>query len=198
MLSKKKYKQSEVQKLLNDCAEEYQIKIGEQKQINAQLNEENKLLFAQLEAYRSKDEIISSALKKSQEVALETEKKSLLQYSLTVERLRAFSYRWAKYFGELKEKYPLYPTVMEAVELNEKLSKILKGENVQEVFESTENLLQGDVSFGDTGEFDPKKKIYEYIAATSDNGFNLDEVLNPGRLELEDLCKELGTMEEDD
>ena len=44
--------------------------------------------------------------------------------------------------------------------------------------------------------FNPKSKINAYIAATSDNGFNLDEVLNPGELQLEDLCKELGLIEE--
>ena len=44
--------------------------------------------------------------------------------------------------------------------------------------------------------FNPKKKIVDYIASTGDNGFNLDEVLNPGELQLEDLCKELGLMQE--
>ena len=43
--------------------------------------------------------------------------------------------------------------------------------------------------------FDPKSKIRDYIAATGDNGFNLDEVLNPGELQLEDLCKELGLID---
>ena len=44
--------------------------------------------------------------------------------------------------------------------------------------------------------FDPKARIDEYIAATGDNGFNLEEVLNPGELQLEDICKELGLIEE--
>ena len=45
--------------------------------------------------------------------------------------------------------------------------------------------------------FNPKQKIKDYVVATSDSGFNLDEVLNPGKLELEDLCKELGLIEEE-
>ena len=44
----------------------------------------------------------------------------------------------------------------------------------------------------------PDKSIQDYIASTGDNGFNLDEVLNPGELKLEDLCKELGLLEEND
>ena len=39
------------------------------------------------------------------------------------------------------------------------------------------------------------QKINDYIVATSDTEFNLDEVLNPGELDLEDLCKELGLMD---
>ena len=41
----------------------------------------------------------------------------------------------------------------------------------------------------------PKERVNDFIAVTSDSGFNIDEVLNPGKLELEDLCKELGLME---
>ena len=43
--------------------------------------------------------------------------------------------------------------------------------------------------------FNPKEIINDYVAATGDNGFDLDEVLNPGELQLEDLCKELGLLE---
>ena len=43
--------------------------------------------------------------------------------------------------------------------------------------------------------FNPKAVISDYIVATENNGFNMDEVLNPGELRLEDLCKELGLIE---
>ena len=51
---------------------------------------------------------------------------------------------------------------------------------------------------GKKPKFNPKSKIKDYIASTSDNGFNMDEVLNPGALKLEDICKELGLIEEND
>ena len=47
----------------------------------------------------------------------------------------------------------------------------------------------------DSKEFNPKSKIQDYIAATGDGTFNMNEVLNPGELELEELCKELGLIE---
>ena len=46
--------------------------------------------------------------------------------------------------------------------------------------------------------FNPKQKIKDYIVATSDTGFDMDQVLNPGKLELGDLCKELGLIEENE
>jgi hypothetical protein len=55
--------------------------------------------------------------------------------------------------------------------------------------------LEGKVN--DNKIFDPEKRIADYVSATSENGFNLEEVLNPGELHLEDLCKELGLIEEE-
>ena len=57
-----------------------------------------------------------------------------------------------------------------------------------------ENLIDGKSKT----KFQPKNKIRDYIAATENDGFNMDEVLNPGDLQLEDLCKELGLLEEND
>ena len=45
--------------------------------------------------------------------------------------------------------------------------------------------------------FNPKSKIADYIVATDGSGFNMDEVLKPGELKLEDLCKELGLMDDE-
>ena len=199
MLNKKKYNINEVKKLLNDCATEYENKITQQKQLVNQLNEENKKLYAELQSFRSKSEVINSTLIKSQEIAMDIENKSNLQYSLTVEKLKAFSERWAKYFEDLKKTYPLYSTVIESVELKEKIDDIFsKDLDAKLTIEEIESLMFGEQSEGEVvGVFDPKKRIGDYIAATSDSGFDMEAVLNPGRLELEDLCKELGTMEED-
>ena len=96
----------------------------------------------------------------------------------------------------LVEKYPMYPIVVSADKMRERVEEILKngGEDavkkiIGEFYESTGDALDG---------FDPKKKISEYIAATDDSGFSMDEVLNPGKLQLEDLCKELGLLAESD
>ena len=70
---------------------------------------------------------------------------------------------------------------------------------LNEAIDAIENLEKefSDNNSKNNKVFAPKEKIQDYIASTSDSGFNLDEVLNPGELELEDLCKELGLMEEE-
>ena len=79
--------------------------------------------------------------------------------------------------------------VKKAVKINQKIKNV-NSENPKEAVAEIDELMTGAKAFN------PKKKIVDYIAATGDNGFNLDEVLNPGELELEDLCKELGLMQE--
>ena len=97
------------------------------------------------------------------------------------------------YFNQLKEKYPLYPFVKESTELSEKINKLIGKYNKKDLIENLENDLDCAVS----DDFNPRKIMNNYVASVSENGFNLQEVLNPGQLELEDICKELGLIEEE-
>ena len=93
---------------------------------------------------------------------------------------------------ELKEKYPMYAPVKKALEIKGKIDKISSKDKPKEVVNKLESSIPKEVA-GDN--FNPKRKIRDYVAATGDNGFNLDEVLNPGELKLEDICKELGLLD---
>ena len=59
--------------------------------------------------------------------------------------------------------------------------------------EELDDLIERETA---AAQFNPKEKIERYIE-NDVNGFNLEEVLNPGELQLEDLCRELGLMEDD-
>ena len=194
MLDKKKYKQAEVKILLDDRTAEYERKLDDCNALISELKAENLRLNNELALLKDKEELTVSTLKRAESFAKKTEEKSALQYALALERLKAFNVRWAQYFEELKEKYPLYPAVQQAVSLKEKLDVVLEKVDTKKAFSSAEKLVNDGAKKGKKGNFDPKSKIQDYIAATSDNGFNLDEVLNPGQLELEDLCKELGLL----
>ena len=191
-LSKKKYSQQEVKQLLDSCSREYQEKLNTQRTKISFLIEENRKLFDKVEEYKSKEALISSTLFSAQEKATEMEEVTNEKYALVVEELKKFSNDWKEYFDFLKEKYPNYDTIQKAVKLKEALdNNILGGDDKLTVKEMEEKLS----NITSRLDFKPKDKIRDYIAATSDNGFNLEEVLNPGKLELEDLCKELGLME---
>jgi hypothetical protein len=197
MLDKKKYKQAEVKFMLEERTAEYESKLNSKNTLINELKAENDCLRKEILLLKNKDELTINALKRAENTAKKTEEKAIIQYALTLERLKAFTLRWATYFNELKEKYPLYPAVQDAVNLKEKLEDALEKKDVKKAFSTAEKIFVGDKAQSDTT-FNPKEKIQDYIAATSENGFNLDEVLNPGELALEDLCKELGLLTEEE
>ena len=118
-----------------------------------------------------------------------------MQYQLTAEKLKNFYLKWCEYFKRLKAKYPHYTEVKEASQLVDYLKTLFKTKNVKTTIDKLDQKIT-KLTDVDRGTFNPKSKIDAYVAATSDNGFNLNDVLNPGELQLEDLCKELGLIEE--
>lgn len=194
-LKKGKYKQAEVRLLLDACKTEYQDKIDQLKDDLISLSEENKKLSAQLEIYKNDEKLIVSTLKNAEKRAKEIESISLSNYLATLETLKNFASRWNEYFNYLLEKYPYYPAVKQVAELKEKVSLIIGMSDEKHTFEQVKTEFD---KINNDNTFNPKNKINDYVVATSDNGFNLDEVLNPGALRLEDLCKELGLLDEND
>ncbi len=201
-LKKKKFKRSEVEELLTSLSNEYENKLGELKDRNAELIAENESLLGQLNYYKSQEQNIVDTLKSAQLNSKKLEQEVKARYFAEIETLKKFSIKWQNYFLELKEKYPLYPTVKKACELKEKIDILLKKDKdksvVVDINESLDEIEGANSNKKENSKiFSPESKIQQYINATSDNGFNINDVLNPGELHLEDLCKELGLMEEE-
>ena len=194
--SKKKYARKEVESIVGDVSRDYEEKLSMQKSRISELVRENSECRAELDAYRSKDKQISEALKKAESYASELKQKTDIEYGLAVEKIATFLLKWQSYFDHLKDKYPMYPVVQEAIKLKEKIGGIIGNHDAKTVIYTADNAISEFKDVKST--FNPKEKIADYIAATSDNGFNMDEVLNPGALRLEDLCKELGLLTEND
>ena len=191
-LNKKKYSLQEVEKLLDSCSREYKEKLNNQKAKISFLIDENKRLMDKVEEYKEKDALISSTLLSAQEKADEMEKTIKDKYTLVVENLKKFVKNWQNYFEYLKDKYPNYDNIQQVIKLKEALKIDILDNDDKETVELMEEKLK---NLSSNTEFMPRERINNYIAVTSENGFNLEEVLNPGKLELEDLCKELGLME---
>ncbi len=191
-LGKKKYKRDEVLEILSAYKTEYEIKLKEQRDRIVELLAENKKLSVELDDFKNRDESISGAIIESKEKAVEIEKKAEQRHNLLIESLRSFVKKWKAYFNYVSEKYPLYGATKEAKAVFDKISEVINSD-----VENVVDLLEGVVPEKRNNKvFNPQEKIDDYIAATGDNGFNLDEVLNPGELVLGDLCKELGLIED--
>lgn len=183
-----------MQNFLNANSAEYEHKLAEQRVRIGELVEENKRLLARLEKFIQSEQNIALALTEAQKKAAEIRACAQAEYDLAAKSLRIFLERWKDYFDRLKEKYPLYPAAKQAEELRKKLSELLMTGDNRKMVEQLSGELQAARPSGE--KFDPKKLIERYVAATESNCFSLEEVLNPGELKLEDLCKELGLIEE--
>lgn len=193
-IKKRKYKQGEVIEIINACKNEYEEKLAEKRSEILELNEKIAKLQAELSIAKDKENAISSTLLRAEQMANDLNEKAELQYSLEVERIKKFSTAWNDYFHSLRAKYPHYEPVINALGVVDIVDGADENMSPKDLLERVEPLIVN----GDSENFDPKRKIRDYIAATGDNGFNLDEVLNPGELQLEDICKELGLIDGDE
>ena len=99
-----------------------------------------------------------------------------------------------KSFKELEKSSSI--KAKKALAVKDKVKKSKPEQSAKKVIEEIEQIETDKKSKKVKKEsFNPKAKIGEYIASTSD-GFNMEEVLNPGELALEDICKELGLIDE--
>ena len=190
-LKKRKYKRKEVSAMVDAYKGQYENLILEYRTRISELLKENSKLTTRVEEMSSKEPLVIAMLERAEKTSLEILEKAELQYSLEMERLKKFVENWNEYFKHLEEKYPLYPTTKKAIDIKDKVNAFSKKSNAKKAIEEIGGMIEEEKSFN------PKQKIKDYVVATSDNGFNLDEVLNPGKLELEDLCKELGLIEEE-
>lgn len=195
-LSKRKYKKSQVEELINQAILETQEKLNLEREKVLELNAENKRLMAELDNYKNQDALINSAIKSAQKKADEIVDSAKRVYDLEIESLKSFVARFNGYFAYIIEKYPHYPAVTNAKKVYDTVANVLDNKTSKEAVSDIEKSIKKAKNVGNKT-FNPKQKIEEYVVATTDNGFNLDEVLNPGELHLEDLCKELGLIDEE-
>ena len=192
-INKIKYNKQEVLDLMGEQKGDYEIILGEQKNVIQRLKADVKRLSAELEAYRNRENLITLTLRSSEEKAEETRRLSELQYAAEVRRLTEFRARWKIYFGALTESYPK-EAAAESAALLSRMDEILGGDGSDREKVEKLNLAVGGIRV----KFDPKAKIESYLDAAEDEtacAFDMNEVLNPGELELEELCKEMGLME---
>ena len=191
-LKKRKYKRDQVNSILDAYKSQYENLILDLRTRINELVKENKALLEQVEQNKQRESLIIKTLESAEVHAEQIKEQAQLEYVLEMQRLRAFSEKWDKYFNKLKEKYPTSKTVKKAIEIKNQVDAEPKDSDAKKTIEKLDSMVSAE-----NKNFNPKSKIKDYICATtSESGFNINEVLNPGKLELEDLCKELGLIEE--
>lgn len=195
-LTKRKYKKAEVSCIIDEITKDYNEKIRRLKDEIAELSSCNEKLNAQLNFSNREEAVVVDVLKDAKRSSEELYRSSLEKYNACVLSLKSFSVKWKKYFEYINEKYPYYPSLKQAQDLNNLLNEILGSEADSEIaVEKLKVSLEKNVSKKTA--FNPNALIEDYIVATGENGFNLNDVLYPGELKLEELCKELGLMDEE-
>ncbi len=192
-LDKRRYTQKQVALIFEAYKKEYEKRFAELRaRINA-LVEENNRLKLKLDKNSDKESLILAVLSRAEKTASDLEKQSKLEYELELERLKKFSEKWNAFFEKLNNSKTSTKEQKKAVIINEQVKSANKSSDAKKVIKELDKLIESDKKTHPV--FDPKKKIGEYIATTSDSGFNMEEVLNPGELKLEDICKELGLLD---
>lgn len=189
-LAKRKYKRQEVEAILTAYKTQYDKITAEYKSRIKELASQNDVLTEEIERLNQKEKLILATLERAEQTSSVLIEQAEMQYALELETLKKFNAEWKEYFEKLQQKYPRDKLVKNTAKIKERLDNFPKKKNPKKAVQELSDLISDK-----SKEFNPKSKIQEYIAATGDGTFNMDEVLNPGKLELEDLCKELGLIE---
>ncbi len=194
-LDKKKYTGAEVQRMFDAYKKHFESRYTEQQKIISGLTRELNEMKSQVESVSSKEALIIAVLRRAEQTAMDLDQQVNAKYKEELERLITFSSDWDDFFNALREKYPEEEQVKKAVLINEKLNSEKNKAQPKLLIRELEQMISEEKVHPN---FDPKKKIADYIEATSDGGFSMEDVLNPGELKLEDICRELGLIDEDE
>ena len=112
------------------------------------------------------------------------------EYKLEVEKLKLFSVKFNAFVNDAVKNYPCDKT-RKLVYLSDVITEILSSDNVdfkdKTKIEAVYKLIERE---------DLSENKRPSLFGESENGFNMEDVLNPkGELDLLSLCKELGVNE---
>jgi len=124
MFWKKKKIEQQIEKLNKNV---YELLNAQRERIFA-LREENGKLFEELKAMQGKEQAIANALILVNSTKRETEEMLVLKKNAEIERLKAFSENWQKYFERVFALLPQNENMAKIDAFNKKLRQILTNE----------------------------------------------------------------------
>ena len=168
----KRYKEKEVKALVARIKEEYDAVVKSQREAQEELKEENRQLRARLSVLEGQRSEVSAALLRAVAEGERIKQECAAQLDSEKKELSLLAEKCRLLSERLIQQYPDKDDVNEFKTFTDALRSHL-GEEVEE-------------SVGEDEE-------------DEETGFDMDDVLNPKEpLDLGNLCKELGLMEEDE
>ena len=157
----------------------------------AELSAENEYLKSVIEGYKKRETDINSLEENAKKKAAAIEKAAEKLFNLEADRLRLFKLGWDKKFARLsaEEKEKLSALNDLAVKIDEVIGGKFdyatydfraKTQTLRRLVDDNGSLLKDAPLFGE-----------------GEDKFSIDDILNPkGELDLADLCREMGLMED--
>ena len=116
------------------------------------------------------------------------------QYKIEIERLKLFNARWNAFVNSTVKEYPCDKT-RKLVAVSQMITEILMRDE-EPFYTSKEKIEEIYTLIDDKGFMQSESSERPSLFGKSDNGFDMEEVLNPkGELDLKTLLKELGVTE---
>ena len=196
-IEKKGYKKAQVDEYVFALKNEYESKLNDQKNrifsLRAELSEKEK----QIDAYRAKAELISSAIIQAVAKADEIEKLALARYREEIEQLRVFHEKWQAHYDKLLKKYPDDAFLKAQSKFNADLDAILSSDSnrVKELEDRFDSESERVGAQTETKTAQKERNNGGTLAenTTSSSGFSFAEAWNPTD-ELEKIMEDIGIV----
>ena len=195
---KKGYRKSEVDEYVFALKNEYESKLADQKNRIFQMKNELIEKEKQLAAFKSKTELISTAILNAVAKADEIEKLAASRYREEMTQLKVFHEKWQAHYNRLLDRYPDDEGLRAVEKFNAAMNDIFSGgtaavKEIEKQFEAERSRLEtvSDAS-------DEKKKPAKTLAedSVSASGFSFEEAWNP-KDNLGQIMKDLGLISEE-
>lgn len=203
-IEKKGYKKSEVDEYVFALKNEYESKLAEQKNRIFQLRNELTEREKQIAAFKSKTDLISTAILNAVQKADEIEKLAAARYRDEMQQLRAFHDKWQAHYNKMLEKYPDDEGLKAIEKFNSAMDDILSGgsaamKEIEKQFDSEKNRVENVAAAPAPAQEQPKPAdkpaVNKTLAedAVSKSGFSFEEAWNP-KDDLSEIMKDLGLL----
>ncbi len=200
-IEKKGYKKSEVDEYVFALKNEYESKLAEQKNRIFQLRNELTEREKQLAAFKSKTDLISTAILNAVQKADEIEKLAQARYRDEMQRLRTFHDKWQAHYNKMLEKYPDDEGLKAIEKFNAAMDDILSGgsaamQEIEKQFDSEKARVENATAASAPAQPKPADKPANKTLAedaVSKSGFSFEEAWNP-KDDLSEIMKDLGLL----